>query len=127
MENCKVGDDNRSMLVEAHNPLGAAVGDRVRIITSSKSFLQSSFILYIVPLLALVIGALLGNFAGQRLKIGPDPDLLSAIVGVVFLISSFFVIRFASRSLPRENYLPRIAEILSEEEAFAIDLEKNGN
>ncbi len=127
MENCRIGDDNRSMLVEAHNPLGASVGDRVKIVTSSRSFLQSSFILYIVPLLALVVGAILGHTVGQRLVDGPDPDLLSAIVGVVFLVGSFFVIRIGSRALPKENYLPRIAEILSEEEAFVRDLEKNGN
>ncbi len=127
MENCRIGDDNRSMLVEAHNPIGASVGDRVKIITSSRSFLQSSFILYIVPLLALVLGAILGNLIGQRLDTPLDPDLFSAIFGTTFLVGSFFVIRVGSRAIPRENYLPRIAEILPEEEVFVKDLKKNGH
>jgi sigma-E factor negative regulatory protein RseC len=116
MEACRLGDDNRSMLVDAHNPLGAQVGDKVKIVTSSKSFLQSSFILYIVPLIALVIGAAIGHGIGERLEAGVDPNLLSAIFGIAFLVGSFLIIRVGSRAIPREAFMPRIAEIVREEE-----------
>jgi len=117
MQSCQMADDNRSMLVEALNPLGAAVGDRVRLVTSSRSFLQSSFLLYIVPLIALVVGAVVGYQVGVRFSGGPDPNLLSAIIGTTFLVGSFFVIRVGSRAIPKEAYMPHIAEILEEESA----------
>ena len=89
MESCQVGDDNRSMLVEAHNAIGAQVGDKVRVVTSSKSFLQSSFLLYIVPLIALIVGGIIGQLLGERMELGIDPNLLSAIFGSAFLVGAF--------------------------------------
>lgn len=111
MSFCQVGDDNKSMLVEAHNALGAVVGDRVKLATSSSAFLRSSFFLYVVPLIGLVLGAIIGQLVGERLE-GVDPDLLSAVIGVAFLVGTFLLIRVGSRALPKENYMPNIAEIL---------------
>lgn len=126
MEQCRVGDDNRSMLVEAHNTIGARVGDKVRVVTSSKSFLQSSFILYIVPLISLVVGAIVGQLLGERLENGPNPDLLSAIFGTAFLVGAFLTIRVGTRAVPRENFMPRITEILPEETVLTTELQ-NGD
>jgi len=122
MQSCHVSDDNRSMLVEALNVIGANVGDKVRLVTSSKSFLQSSFLLYIVPLIALVVGAVAGYAVGSRMTAGPDPNLLAAILGTAFLVGSFFVIRIGSRAIPKEAFMPRIVAVLTDEEALQEDL-----
>ncbi len=112
---CQMGDDNRSMQVEALNPLGAQVGDRVRIVTSTRSFLQSSFILYIVPLIALVIGAAVGEMIGRHGTFEIESNLLAALTGSAFLAGSLLLIRVGSRAIPRETYMPRISEIIREE------------
>ena len=109
---CHVGDDNSSKLVEAHNHLAATIGDRVKIATSSRSFLQSSFLLYIVPLIFLVTGAVLGQFIAESLDNGLDSNVFSAIMGTAFLAASFLVIRIGTRSLVKEAYMPRIVEIV---------------
>lgn len=113
---CQVGSDGRTRAVEAVNHLGAGVGDRVRVAVSTRTFLQSGFVLYIVPLLAMVAGAVIGKLTGERLPIGVDPDLLSAIFGVFFLAGSFLVIRVGSRALPAEGFRPRITVILGEDD-----------
>jgi sigma-E factor negative regulatory protein RseC len=123
MQSCQISDDNRSMLVEAHNVIGAEVGNKVRLVTSSKSFLQSSFLLYIVPLIALIVGAVAGHLIGESMPAGPDPNLLAALIGTAFLIGSFFVIRIGSRAIPKEAFMPRIVEVLSEDEALQEDLQ----
>lgn len=110
---CISGDDKGSMQVDAHNPLNAKIGDRVKLVTSSRVFLRSSFILYIVPLIALVIGAVAGQQIGERIPDGPDPNLLAAIIGCAFLAGAFVTIRVGSRALPPEDYMPSIIEILS--------------
>lgn len=115
MQSCQMGSDERSMLVEVQNALGAEVGDRVRLVTSSRTFLQSSFLLYIVPLLFLVAGAVCGQLLGGFLHLGLDSDLLSAILGVAFLAMSFVLIRVGSRAIPREATMPRVVEILQED------------
>jgi len=126
MEGCQVGDDNKSKLVEALNTLGAEVGDRVKLVVSSKTFLQSSFLLYIVPLIALIVGAVCGQWLGSALEGGPDPNLLAAVFGTAFMVASFFVIRLGSRAIPKESFMPRIVAIVPEEEVFVKDL-KHGH
>lgn len=113
---CSVGDDNRSRTVEAFNMIGAGVGDRVRVAASTKSFLQSSFLLYIVPLIALVIGAVVGSTLGTMFHFGIDPNLLSAIFGVFFMAGSFLIIRVGSGALQAEAFMPKIVAVLREEE-----------
>jgi len=113
---CHIGDDGRARTVEAHNPIGAAVGDRVRVAVSTRTFLQSGFVLYIVPLLAMVLGAVIGTLTGDRLTTGISPDLLSAIFGVFFLVGCFLVIRIGSRALPAEAFRPQITAILAGDE-----------
>ena len=113
--NCALGDDDNTRLIEVHNLLGAEVGEQVRIATTTKSFLQSSFLLYIVPLIALVIGAIAGLLVGEKIPTGLDPNLLSAIFGVFFMIGSFVVLRVGSSALNKESYMPKIIEIIIEE------------
>lgn len=112
---CHVGDDGRERLVEANNHLGATVGDKVRVAVSTRTFLQSGFVLYIVPLIALVIGAVTGKLVGEHLVSGVNPDLLSAIFGVFFMAGSFLIIRIGSRALPADAFRPRIVAILADD------------
>jgi len=113
--NCALGDDDNTRLIEVQNPLAAEVGEQVRIATTTKSFLQSSFLLYIVPLIALVIGAIVGKLVGENITTGVDPNLLSAIFGVSFMSGSFLILRLGSNVLSKENYMPKIIEILKED------------
>ncbi len=126
MESCQIGSDNQSKLVEAHNLIGAEVGDEVRIATSTRSFLQSSFLLYIFPLVALLVGAVAGQLVGESLASGPDPNLLSAMIGLAFMIGAFLIIKVGSRAIPAENFMPRITAILSDRGAISKDV-KHGH
>ncbi|WP_429886197.1 SoxR reducing system RseC family protein [Geoalkalibacter halelectricus] len=110
--NCRPGDDGDLRRIEAHNGLGAIVGDTVKIATDTRSFLQGSFLLYILPLIFLLIGAGTGQLLGQRFNAGPDPNLLAALLGILFLTLSFVGIRLGTRHLSADNFMPRITEIL---------------
>ncbi len=112
---CALGDDDKTRLIEVQNLLGAEVGEQVRIATTTKSFLQSSFLLYIVPLIALVIGAIVGKLVGENLETGLDPNLLSAVFGVFFMIGSFIILRVGTSALDKTTYMPKIIEILRED------------
>ena len=113
---CMLGDDEHTRLIEVKNTLGAEVGDHVRIATTTRSFLQSSFLLYIMPLIALVAGAIVGKLVGDKLNTGLDANLLSAVFGVFFMIGSFIILRVGSSALSRETYMPAIVAILRDEE-----------
>jgi sigma-E factor negative regulatory protein RseC len=112
---CALSDDDQTRLIEVQNLLGASVGERVRIATSTRSFLQSSFLLYIVPLIALVIGAVIGKIVGELPAVALDPNLLSAVFGVFFMVGSFVILRVGSRALVHESYMPKIVAVLRDE------------
>jgi sigma-E factor negative regulatory protein RseC len=112
INSCHTEQDGRAMIVEAYNPLAAEVGDQVKVETSTRHFLQSSFVLYIIPVLGLVIGALAGQLIGEHTDVALDPALLSALMGVAFMVGTFLVIRVGTRALPRELFMPKIVEII---------------
>ncbi len=124
---CQIGDDGQSMLVEAFNQIGAEVGEKVKVVTSTKHFLQSSFILYILPVVGLLIGAIAGQYIAESTDIGVDPKLLSALIGVAFLVGTFLCIRVGTRALHREIFMPRIVEIQPEPDTQAKELLDHGH
>lgn len=124
---CQIGDDGKSMLVEAFNPIGAEVGDRVKVVTSTKHFLQSSFVLYIIPIIGLLIGAIAGQVIGEQVDLGIDPKLLSALLGVAFMVGTFLCIRVGTRALKREIFMPRITVVQPEIDAQTAEKLKDGD
>jgi len=123
---CHIGEDSSTMLVEAFNAIGAGISDRVKVVTSTKSFLQSSFMLYIVPIIGLLIGAVSGQLIGENYPLGIEATLLSAILGVAFMVGTFLLIRVGTSALSKELYMPRIVEIQLQADVQAEELQ-NGH
>lgn len=113
---CNMGSDGESMAVEAYNKAGGQVNDRVKVVTSTKNFLQSSFLLYIVPIIGLLIGAGIGQSIGEGNPGMIDPSLLSALLGSLSLVLTFLAIRIFTRKLKREKFMPTIVAIQLDEQ-----------
>ncbi len=124
---CQIGDDDNSMLVESFNPIGAEVGDRVKVETTTKHFLQSSFVLYILPVVGLLIGAISGQFIAENTQIAIEPQLLAALIGVAFMVGTFLSIRVGTRALKREVFMPKITERQSESDLQTKELQEDGH
>lgn len=111
VDSCNMGSDKSQLMdVEALNLVGAIVSDRVKVVTSVSNFIQSSLMLYIVPVISLVIGAAIGQYVGTFMQ--ADPNLVAAILGVIFLVASFLGIRLLTRNWQRERFMPKIIAIL---------------
>ena len=99
------------MVVTADNALGAAAGQKVRVTYRVEGEVKASFILYIIPVLALLLGALIGTFF--------DPfnhtDLSAVAVGLSFVVISFLLIKtYAAWKYGRKrSYRPSISEVLN--------------
>ncbi len=103
------------MVVTAENPAGATAGQMVYITYRVEGEAKASFILYIVPVLALLLGASLGAFIGFF----DNADLSAVAVGLAFVLISFGLIRaYAARKYGRDpSYHPVIAEVRGKSEA----------
>lgn len=103
----------KRLLLRAHNPIGARPGERVVIGLPESALLEASVLAYLVPLLAMIGGVVVGVFVAERL-VPAYTQILSALTGLGGLAASLaWLVGFIrSRSLD-ERYRPRILRRLA--------------
>jgi sigma-E factor negative regulatory protein RseC len=115
-EGCTLGTckpEDQSMEIEAFNEAGARIGQRVRVAIKSHTYMKGSMLVYGIPALALVIGAVLGKEVLSSFFPDADSDMLSAIFGFSALIFSFIIVRlWINMASKRIETKPVIEEIL---------------
>jgi len=116
-EGCTAGactKGEQSMEIAAFNKAGAEVGQKVKVLIHSYAYLKSAMILYGIPALALVLGAVFGKEVSAEFFTGTDPDILSAIFGFGFLGLSFVGIKiWINLKTDKTESGPVIEEIIS--------------
>jgi sigma-E factor negative regulatory protein RseC len=90
---CQMGKENLNRRVEALNPLGAKVGDRVTMEMEDQKVLKAAFIVYIIPLIVLIVGMILTNLALVYFHISDMVELYGFLVGLVGMGISFLIIK----------------------------------
>jgi sigma-E factor negative regulatory protein RseC len=108
---CKAAEEG--MLIEALNPVNAEVGQKVRIVMKPYTYLKGAAIVYGIPAVVLVAGAVLGKEVLSRFFVRTDPDILSAVTGFTAFMLSFLLIKIWSKKIAKkEDIKPVIEEIL---------------
>ncbi len=109
---CHIESD-RDMLVKAQNEAGARIGQRVKLFISPGSILAASFLLYLVPLFGLVMGAAIGKLVVAPFFANLSSELLAAGIGLITMAGVFLGIRFYDQHRrQKEKYIPKIIQIL---------------
>ena len=107
---CQVSEGN-AMLIEVTNDLQAKVNDHVEISVPEGSLLKLSFLVYFVPILALVAGALGGSVLAQSFNL--QPTLVPIVCGGFAMGIAFCVLKWVDRGAQaRRNYQPRMTKIM---------------
>lgn len=108
---CKPGDEGS--VIEAINEAGAEIGDRVSVSLKAFSYLKGSIIVYGIPTICLIAGAIIGKELLKDLFI-LDPELLSAIGGLGAFAISFLIVKLLSKKMEKKKeYIPVVERILS--------------
>jgi sigma-E factor negative regulatory protein RseC len=76
--------------VEAQNVINAAVGQTVKVVTDTAHVLKASFVVYMVPMLALLVGIYVGQLLDGAFGILARFDI---IMGIAFLVGSYVIVR----------------------------------
>lgn len=102
---------DKKLLLEVEALPGIEPGQRVLIEGEQKAW-AASFLLFVVPIVALIIGVIVG----QYVEIGLPHDVASAILGVVFFAASFAIALVWERRIRKHDKLnrPRIVLPLDE-------------
>ncbi len=116
-EGCTMGTckpDDKSMEIEAWNEAGAKEGQRVRVAIKSYMYMKGTMVVYGLPAVGLVAGAVIGKELMSRIFPAADPDVLSALFGFAACILSFvFVKVWARKAGARADSRPVVEEILN--------------
>ena len=111
---CKPVEETAEL--EAFNPIRAKIGQTVRLVLKPQLYLKASIIVYGLPVVSLIGGAILGKNIGEIYFKGMDSDLISAAFGFGALIISFLAIKiWSSKVEKKEEYRPVIEEIVNPE------------
>ncbi len=101
------------MEIQALNSVDARVGQKVRVVLKSYPYLKSSMVVYGIPALALVVGAVIGKEFFGPFFAGSDPDMVSAVSGFGAFMLSFLLIKLWSFSAGKKiEAKPVIEEII---------------
>ncbi|MDL1967638.1 MAG: SoxR reducing system RseC family protein [Deltaproteobacteria bacterium] len=102
---------NNDVEVEAINAVGAKVDDRVAISFETSSLLKVSFLVYMVPVLFLILGVVIGDKIAVIFNY--DQSIFSMLVGFLFLFAAFFFVKAKGKDLSKQDaYQPKIIRIL---------------
>lgn len=110
---CHTFGTNREARIIVSNEIGARVNDAVEIGVAEGGLVAASFIVYIMPVAALFVGAGLGTLIAGR--IGIEAGGISAVTGLLFLGAGFLAIRLMDPYLKKKHTLrPHIIRVVEE-------------
>jgi sigma-E factor negative regulatory protein RseC len=117
-ESCKakdfcdtVGGSDDDVEIEAINAAKAKVDDRVTISFKTSSLLKVSFLVYMVPVLFLILGVVIGDKIAAIFNY--DQSIFSVLAGLLFLLAAFFFVKTkGSKMSKKDEYKPKIIRIL---------------
>ncbi len=109
---CASGSTGSEMLIEAENTIGAKVGDRVVFTVGTGSILKAGLLLYLVPILCFIAGVVLGQTAAKNLFPDQNPDLVSGVLGVIFLSLAFIGLKVYSSFIEKGSaFRPHVLRV----------------
>lgn len=100
-KNCGGCPGNDSVIISANNQVGAKPGQRVLFEVKEESILKAAFIVFILPLVALFIGVMLGGVVGEY--IGVNIRMFKIIGGIVAFLLSVVVVKAFDRVTSKSN------------------------
>ena len=111
-DTCKP-NSNTSMIIEVINPINARVGDRICFEVEASALLKSTFVIYLMPVIFLLIGAWAGEEIAKIYPLFKREEILSVISGSLFFLVSVFILISLNRYFSKnKRYKPMIKEIL---------------
>lgn len=109
--NCGACPGSDSVIISAINKVGAKPGQRVAFQMKEVNVLRAAFVVFILPLIAILIGVLLGGFIGEYT--GLNIYTFRIVGGIItFLLSLIFIKSFDSATTKNQKTQPVIINIL---------------
>jgi len=114
---CQMLGGGKEMLSEALNPVGAKIGDMVKIGIPEGTVTKASLVVYMIPTIGIVGGAALGYYIGKLYSLNLDlSTLIGSLVGIG--LSMIFVRLLSNTLSKRPFYQPEIIKIINPDNTY---------
>ncbi|MEJ2656169.1 MAG: SoxR reducing system RseC family protein [Desulfobacterales bacterium] len=110
-DHCQMIDGGDQMRVKARNLAAAREGDEVELYLDTKTQLKCVFMVYMVPVIGLLVGAFSGNSLSPLIGLSPNMGIF--LFSVVGLIAGFIITRlFANRVETKNAMTPLVKRVV---------------
>lgn len=118
---CATTSEEKDIIVEVDNTIGAKVGDRVEVNMETVNVLKAAFIAYTIPLVALLLGTV-GTFYFLKVtSITKNIEIISGLVGLIFTFTSFLILKKNDKKFrDSKEYIPIVTRIIVSSESEII-------
>ena len=107
---CQV-ENEKEMVVEVENVLGGKPGDQVEIMIPTGAYIKISLMVYMLPVLAFIFGAFMGDSLANKLSL--NPSLTAIIVGIGLMAIFFYLLKRLDKVISgKKNYMPHMTRLL---------------
>ncbi|MGK5091361.1 SoxR reducing system RseC family protein [Deltaproteobacteria bacterium TL4] len=104
-------EESVAELIIVDNPIGAKKGDLVEFDLTGHTELKVSFLIWVVPLIGLLMGAFSGANVHQYFSLSQDiSTLIGSFVG--FMVAFSFIVVFDRKFANEAKLIPRVLKIL---------------
>lgn len=107
---CGGGCDTTSLQLEFKNTVDASIGDVVILESETKSFMKHAYMVYSVPLAALLLGIVIG--INGWLVVLKDLEMNGILFGVIFMLLSAFILKSMDNNFKKEDHLKLKSKII---------------
>lgn len=109
------------ILVEAENTIGAMVGDKVAFTANTGAILRAGAMVYLLPLIAFIVGVVIGQVYSGMISEDLNADLVSAAVGFALLLATYFALYvYNKKDANNKSYTPKITRIIGHENTTVV-------
>ncbi|MEN1759239.1 SoxR reducing system RseC family protein [Anoxynatronum sibiricum] len=112
---CKMGSSEKPIELEALNPQNVTKGQIVEVEMEHQHVLLAAFLMYVVPLLFLVTGVVVGHYGLQAMGVQQYADLLTAIFAFSMTALAYVLLNRSEKNQQfKSKMLPVITNVIEE-------------
>lgn len=113
---CATTSEEKDIIVEVDNSIGAKVGDRVEVNMETMNVLKAAFIVYTIPLIALLIGTVGTFYVLNAISFNGNIEVISGVVGLVLTFIVFLILKKNDKKFrDSKEYIPIVTRIIVSE------------
>lgn len=107
-ETCPVPEEG--IETDAINVAGAKVGQKVKVVMRSSTYYKGAMLIYVLPVFALIAGAICGKIYLPAYFNGTDSDLLAAIGGFLTFLASLLFVKLMVKQMETKTETKSVIE-----------------